>query len=126
MENLQIEKTVKTPLIYGDTKGIINIEGISVPEDGMTFYKPLKDWLDQYANEAAPKTTCTVRLDYFNTSTAVILLNIFRLLEKIHTGGNEVSIIWQHEKNDFEIEEAGQDFKNLLTLPFTIVEKDTR
>ena len=33
-----------------DSNGVVSISGISMMEDAMDFYKPLKDWADQYLN----------------------------------------------------------------------------
>lgn len=116
-----IESTSKTPSIKADSSGIIELSGISVPEDGIKFFLPLKNWIDGYATSPAPRTICKVNLDYFNTSSAKVLLTIFRLLEKIKKEGNEVKVIWTYEENDSEIEEAGQDFANLIDIPFEFV-----
>ncbi len=113
-----IEQTSKTPSIKADSSGIIELKGISVPEDGIQFFLPLKNWIDTYAESPAFKTICKVNLEYFNTSSAKVLLNIFRLLEKIKKAGHDVVVIWTYEENDEEIEEAGQDFANLIDIPF--------
>ena len=33
-----------------DSNGVVSISGISMMEDAMDFYKPLKEWADQYLN----------------------------------------------------------------------------
>lgn len=113
-----IEQTTKTPSIKADSSGIIELKGISVPEDGIKFFLPLKNWIDTYSKSPAPLTLCKVNLDYFNTSSAKVLLNIFRLLEKIGKDGHEVKVVWSYEENDSEIEEAGHDFANLIDIAF--------
>lgn len=119
MEDLLIDKTVKTPFIKAEKTGKIELSGISVPEDSFEFFEPLKKWLDLYEKTPANETVVTVNLDYFNTSSARILLNLFRILEAIHKSGKTVSINWYFEKGDIEMEEAGNDYKALLTCNFT-------
>lgn len=121
MEDLLIEKTVKTPYIKATASGTIDLKGISVPEDSFEFYEPLKVWLDQYQLSPSKNTVINVNLDYFNTSSARILLNLFRLLELIHKKGNDVTINWFFEHDDIEMEEAGNDYKALLICNFNSI-----
>lgn len=124
MNDLIIERTVKTPSIIAKASGEIIFRGISVPENTIEFYEPLKIWMDEYKNAPAIKTVCNIQLDYFNTSTANIILNFFKLLSSIQDNGNDVVINWYYEKNDFEIQESGNDFKSLVVIPFNIIEID--
>jgi hypothetical protein len=121
MEKLQLDKSVKTPLIIANPNGEIKIEGISVPENALEFYEVFKNWMDNYELNPAGKTVCEIKLDYFNTSTANILLNFLKRLNKLHLSGKIVEINWYHLPNDFEIEESGNDFKSLVSVPFNII-----
>jgi hypothetical protein len=50
MEAISIEGTAKTPTVKFDAQGgIFEIKGRSIPENSIEFYKPLVDWLDEYA-----------------------------------------------------------------------------
>jgi hypothetical protein len=86
---------------------------------------PLKKWLDEYEKKPAPKTEFIIRLDYFNTSTANVLLTIFRMMEAMYKGGNPVEIKWFFEKGDGEIEESGKDYKAILACPFHMIETES-
>jgi len=58
MEPLIIEGTAKTPTVnFNASEGLIEIKGRSIPENSIEFYKPLVDWLDEYAKSPAPHTT---------------------------------------------------------------------
>lgn len=124
MEKLIIDRTVKTPLISANPIGEIKIEGISVPENTLEFYETLKIWMDNYCSNPAENTICEIKLDYFNTSTASILLNLLKQLNKMHVNGKSVTINWYYDSNDYEIEESGKDFKSLLSCPFNIIKVD--
>ncbi len=50
MEPISIEGTPKTPSVKFDAaSGNIEIKGRSIPENSIEFYKPLVDWLEEYA-----------------------------------------------------------------------------
>ena len=92
MENYQVEGTQKTPTINFDlVKGELHIHGNSIPENSVDFYKPLISALDIYASEPKPATDVTFNMRYFNTSSSKRILDIFKILENIHRGGNVFS-----------------------------------
>ena len=121
MEKLKIEPGIKTPEILFDAlSGILEIKGKSIPENSIEFYKPVFDWLDQYALQPNPKTDLMVQLEYFNTSSSKCLLDIFRKLEPLHKSSiSEVRVIWIYEEEDEDMMEAGDDYKTIVKLPFT-------
>lgn len=120
MENLVIKKTVKTPGVnFNSNTGELLIEGISIPENTVDFYKPLLDWLSQYKKEAQIKSTLILKLEYFNTSTSVVLLNIFKLFSQIES--SELKVQWYYEEDDIEMEEVGEDYQNIVKAPFELI-----
>lgn len=121
MENYFLERTHKTPLISANISGDIRIEGICIPENVQQDFLPFMGWLNAYIQSPSEKTTLTVQLDYFNTSTAAILLNIFRTITKIKTDGKEVMINWFHEDDDMEIMESGHDFASIIDIEFKVL-----
>ena len=120
MESLVIQAGVKTPFISLQNSGAIEIKGKSIPENSVEFYQPVLSWLDQYAQKPLAKTSVTVHLEYFNTSSSKCLLDIFRRLEKLHASTNEVSVLWLFEEDDEDMQEAGDDYSSIVKIPFTI------
>ena len=51
-----------------DSNGVVSISGISMMEDAMDFYKPLKEWTDQYLN-SNKALVIDFELNYFNSSS---------------------------------------------------------
>ena len=123
MEPIIIEGTSKTPAIRFDSKqGIVEIKGRSIPENSTEFYKPMVDWLEQYALNPAPKTVVDINLEYFNTSSSKCILDIFKKLEAIHKAKNEVVVNWYYEEDDEDMLEAGEDYESIIRIPFKMVE----
>ncbi len=126
MDNIKIEGTPKTPGVDFDAeKGTLEINGRSIPENSIDFYKPIIDWLDQYALQPAAATTVNVQLEYFNTSSSKCILDVFKMLEKIKKSGKDISVKWHYEEDDEDMLEAGEDYDAIIDIPFEMVVKKT-
>ena len=125
MDSIQIEGTPKTPTIEFDAAtGVVSIKGRSIPENSVEFYKPMVDWLDEYASQAKEKTEVNIQLEYFNTSSSKCILDVFKKLEVIKKGGNEVVINWFYEEDDEDMLEAGEDYQSIISIPFEMIETE--
>ena len=123
MEPLSIEGTTKTPTIKLDPKtGTIEIKGRSIPENSIEFYRPIVEWLEEYAKFPNKKTTVNIQLEYFNTSSSKCILDIFKKLESIKRARNEVIINWYYEEDDEDMLEAGEDYESIIRVPFKMIE----
>jgi len=122
-EIIKISATDKTPeLCLDDSKGMVSISGRSIPEDSLEFYRPIIQWLEQYAASPQPETNIHIRFEHFNTSTSRSMLEVFRKLQNIYQQGNKVNVYWHYEEDDEDMMEAGEDYRSLLGLPFHLVE----
>ena len=123
MEAITFEGTAKTPTIKFDAaNGVFEIKGRSIPENSIEFYKPLVDWLDEYAKGPLDLTQVNVQLEYFNTSSSKCILDVFKKLENIHKGKSEVIINWYYEEDDEDMLEAGEDYESIIRVPFKMIE----
>lgn len=123
MENLTIEGTPKTPTIkFNPEEGKLLIQGRSIPENSIEFYKPLVDQLEVYSGEPKGETKVDIVLEYFNTSSSKCILDVFKKLEKINSDGNNVTINWHYEEDDEDMLEAGEDYQAIINIPFKMVE----
>lgn len=120
--SLQIEPTVKTPGIKFDSNnGTITIMGISIPEDPQEFFEPLNTQLDKYILNPSENTFLDFKLEYFNTSTTLIIRNLIRKLRDISDKTN-FKVRWYFETDDEDMEEAGEEFKMLFNkIDFEII-----
>jgi len=124
IEALKIEPTHKTPKVYmAPQEGLFEISGRSIPEDSVGFYKQVMDWLDEYSKSPAGKTPFKFELEYFNTSSSKNILEVLKKLESIFQAGNDVTITWYYDEDDEDMEETGEDYKALLSVPVELVMK---
>ena len=112
---LNIEGGDDTPRILLDkNKGIFEISGRSLPEDAVSFYEPVVNWISDYATVANPSTDFTFKLDYFNTASSKIILDLLKQLRDI----KGMRIIWYSQEDDEEVAEAGEEFSEQVDVPF--------
>ncbi len=119
METIKIQGTEDTPKIILDNDNqIMEVSGRSLPEDVTSFYEPVLTWLDEYAQNPNKKTIFNFKLVYFNTASSKLLLDILMKLEEIHEAGNDVLIRWHFPEDDEDMEEAGEEYADIVDVPF--------
>ena len=122
MEPLDIKATNDTPRVIFDPDGdIFEISGRSLPEDVVTFYQPVIDWLYEYKSLPAKKTEFIFKYIYFNTATSKLVQDILFKLESLNESGHEVNILWYYEQDDEDMYDIGIEFRENINLPFEII-----
>ncbi len=123
MEPLLINAADDTPHVILDSeKGIFNISGKSMPEDVAAFYEPIIQWVEAYSASPKAKTVVALKMDYFNTASSKLLLDVLIKFEEIAQNGSEVLIQWNYHSNDEEMKEAGEEYADIVEIPFEFVE----
>ncbi|MBX3102855.1 MAG: DUF1987 domain-containing protein [Bacteroidetes bacterium] len=121
MEPLKIEPTHKTPKVYfAPQENVFELSGRSIPEDSVGFYKHILDWIDDYGKSPNSLTEFNFELEYFNTSSSKNILELLKKLEGIHESGHNVKIYWYYDEDDEDMEETGEDYKALLSVPLEL------
>jgi hypothetical protein len=119
METIKIQGTEDTPKIILDSENeIMEISGRSLPEDVSAFYEPVLNWLNEYAENPNKKTIFNFKLTYFNTASSKLLLDILMKLEEMHENGNDILIRWHYPEDDEDMEEAGEEYADIVDVPF--------
>ena len=120
METLIIQGTEDTPTVVLDAaNNKYEISGRSLPEDVTAFYKPVFDWIASVSGVS--KLDFHIKLEYFNTASSKILLDIFSKLESLKEGGIDVTIVWNYSDDDEDMQEAGEEYSELVEVPFKLV-----
>ena len=123
MKPLKINPTGDTPEILLDAdKGVFKITGRSMPEDAQLFYQTVLDWVSRYAEEPNSETNFVFKLEYFNTASAKLILDILIKLEEIHKRGKKTIFTWY--SNNKDMKEAGEKFGELVDIPYNILPID--
>ena len=119
------EKTLPRVCI-DEEKGTIEISGRSVSPQTNEFFEPIMDYLQMYLDYKLSSIEITIDLEYFNTSSSRILLNLFKLAqENSEKHGYEAKVRWITENDDDGMEDAGSDYASMVKLPFEFIQKDS-
>ncbi len=94
------------------------IMGRSVPEDVFEFYCPILAWLEVYASKPLRKTVFDFKMEYFNTASSKLILEVMLRLEDISAEGKDVLVRWHYPDDDEDIEEAGEEYSDIVDVPF--------
>jgi len=122
MEALDIRATNDTPKVLLDPENdIFEISGRSLPEDVVSFYQPVIDWLEEYKDEARDHTEFVFKYIYFNTATSKLIQDILFKLEEIKLLGKEVQVMWFYEQDDEDMLDLGEEFSENVDIPFEII-----
>jgi len=122
MRTLYIKEDESTPIIIMDKdQNIFEIDGISLPEDVVTFYEPLFTWITDYLKEPNLSTNLTIKLSYFNTSSSKVILEILSMFDELIQRGLMVSTSWHYLEMDDDMLASGKEFKSMLKMPFHFV-----
>jgi len=122
MEPLDIKATNDTPrVLFDPDNNLFEISGRSLPEDVVTFYQPVLDWLDEYIRTPLKKTDFVFKYIYFNTATSKLVQDILIRLEHLQEKGSEVKVSWYYEQDDEDMLDLGIEFKENVNIAFEIV-----
>lgn len=117
---MKITATATTPsVVFDEARKALVIEGESYPENSFEFYRPVLAWVEARVEEGPLEVRMAVK--YMNTSSVKCVMDLFDRLEDAHGEGRPVSVVWQHGASDERSRELGEEFKEDLTLPFSII-----
>lgn len=100
------------------SRGELSFRGVSICNHACSVYVRCLDWLRNYVSAPHPQTRVLFALRYYNTSTSMVILEIFHILENIHRRGGDISVEWQFREGDLDMEDAGAEFAENTLLPF--------
>ena len=122
MEALDIRATNDTPKVLFDPENeIFEISGRSLPEDVVSFYQPLIDWLEEYKDSPNDYTEFVFKYVYFNTATSKLIQDILIKLEEINDAGHKIRVLWFYEEEDEDMLDLGEEFSENMNIPFDII-----
>jgi hypothetical protein len=115
MQNLEMKGTADTPDIALNAQtGTLEISGRALVEDARKFFKPVLDWVKEYAKSPAPVTQLNVKLEYLNTDSSKVILDILTALEQVEKS----KVCWYFREDDEDMEETGEELAELVKVPF--------
>lgn len=112
MTNIDIQPTDTTPrVLLNRSEMSFVIAGVSMPNDPIKFYDPIMSWFKDYQNDPLIGARFEIQLEYFNTASSKIILNIMKIIKDT---GNDNKIIWIYDTTDEDIKEVGEDYRDMI------------
>jgi len=134
MQKLHIDPTPNSPeVLFSPKENLFFIRGTSSPEDVRALYYPVTEWIRIFIDDilegeitqysSSNPLRLEADLEYFNSSSAKFLYDIFAELKRLPEAGIQVIVDWHYEKEDMDQKEAGADIATLVGMEFNFVEK---
>lgn len=120
---LEKQKTGSTPYVLVDEeKQYMKFEGESFHENVIGFFSEVNNWLKDYLETDFTSLTFDCELQYFNSSTAKLLLNMLLEMDEYASGEKKVTVNWVTTEDNDIIIECGEDFQEEMSnLEFNLV-----
>ena len=131
MEVIDIKATDHTPKVILDhNNNILEISGDSRPENAGKFYAPIIKWLDDYnkyiywrkeQGTSVESITFTFNLEYFNSTSAKFLLDVFQQLKEFNKETELFKVKWHYDEKDTDMKESGEEFELMVEMKFEYI-----
>ena len=122
MRTIKIQATKDTPQVTLDKEnGIFEIKGKSTVELAQEFYTDIIDWIEHYISDPNPTTIFNLYLHSFNITSSKRILYILYKLDQLKSLGYDVSVNWQYDENDEDMQEVGHDYAFMVETPFNFI-----
>jgi hypothetical protein len=110
--HLERQKTTSTPYVLIDEeKHYMRMEGRSFYENVVEFFAEVNNWLDRYLLTDFTLFTFDCEMNYFNSSTAKLLLNLLKKMDRHAGNGKKVVVNWITTPSNDIVIECGEDFE---------------
>ncbi|HAI76156.1 MAG TPA: hypothetical protein DCM08_07890 [Microscillaceae bacterium] len=120
---ISIERTESTPYMFFDPQtGVVNIRGVSIPEDTEDFYGALLKSLQAYSEQPeGGSLEVKFQFIYINTGTSAMIVRLLKILNDLPGDKFKVDIKWFYEEGDEDMRDLGIYFNSFTGQPFEIL-----
>ena len=122
MEKLHFKGSEETPTIIFDRETPeFLIKGKSFMEDVLAYYEPVINWLEEYKKDPLPVTACKIEVEYINTASSKMFLDVVGELNDIYLDGFDAKIEWYYFEDDEDMESTGKEFSEMFEIPIKFI-----
>ncbi|MCQ2375461.1 MAG: DUF1987 domain-containing protein [Salinivirgaceae bacterium] len=122
MDQLKLTGTDESPEVLLDKNtGEFKFSGKSLPEDVKSFYRPILDWISEYAKDANDETVVEFRMIYFNSASSKQILDILEHFQEAKNAGKKVLVKWYYMDGDEDMSDAGDSYQDLVDVDFELI-----
>jgi len=122
MDAIKLKGTEDTPAVTFDAgANIFELSGKSMPENVAAFYSPILAWIEEYGKKPNAETVVSFKLEYFNTASSKMIMDIMSKFEDICNNGANVKMKWHYLEVDEDMLEAGEGYSEIVDVPFEMI-----
>jgi hypothetical protein len=122
---IEIKATEESPAICVKNEGtLLSISGRSTSTLAADSFRQVALWLDEFGRqEELRPLTFEFQLEYYNTLTSRLLLDMLFKMEKLYEKGHAIKVHWFFDRFDSDLREAGEAYSAMVSLPFEFMEQ---
>lgn len=128
MEKVYFEESDKSPgIILDPEERLFQFSGNSRPENVRDVYYPVIEFLEKYfknvltSNNQDEKIRFKFKFEYFNSSSAKFIFDILAIIKNAKVDGVNLAIDWYFMETDEDMREVGEEFSDILEVPFNYI-----
>jgi len=110
-------------ILFDKEKNTFIIEGNSTPENPVSFFNPVFEWLIEYKKLPNHENILHIYIYYYNSTSSKQLLKIFFHFKDIMEKGNKVLVKWYGAEDADYLEEA-KIYEQVVKIPFEFIEEE--
>lgn len=95
--------------------------GKSFPEDAKLLYRPIITWIEKYVDDPNDNTIIEFNMEYFNSASAKIILDILEIFATVEEKGKSVIIHWHYADVDEDMKYAGELYSEESNIPIKLI-----
>ena len=119
--DLHILATNNRPEFLFYPTGVLKIRGRALLVNEDEAISQIGNWIDDYINNPAEITYVTIELEYLNSFSTIILVNILKKLSRGIPQLEKLVIRWYYEDDDEDIKERGQAISSIISCPIEFI-----
>lgn len=108
---------------FDEVTGVLVLKGRSIFNAPNEFYKELCDYVTMYLK--LPKDlTIIMDIEYFSTKSSKCILQLFYAATRNIKPGATLKIFWKVDEDDIDMQEAAQDYSDIIGLQIEFIYND--
>lgn len=120
-ESLINEPSRRTPWVVLEP-GRLFIMGRSIPENPSLFFRPIYEWVLEYAKNDTHRTKIEFGFEYINTASTKWIYSILKELGEMVDPRENLSIRWYYEEGDDDMGDLGNMLCSLIECSYSVIE----
>ena len=122
MNSINIAATDDTPSVnFNATDSSLKISGRSMPEDAISFYTPIIQWLEECQTKGFCLSQIDFHFEFLSTSSTKQVMKVFQVVDRINIA-SEVKVNWLYDVNDTNMKRTGELLLKLVQFKISFRE----